>query len=152
MINSNLFILGFVVVLLSSCPATDFVNALIHAYTPENATLNKTPEKLNDTNNITNKTDGQWLQINRAQAEKGCLKQAKKVAVDQGYSAALVFSCTCVAKETNITKSYDCDVSAMDGNHQVSINCVKAQNQCLVISEQGTDSYNFNELEKFANE
>ena len=146
-----MLIIGVLVVLATSCPVSDFVHALITAYTPENATINQTQPALNSTDNQTNKTEEQWGNITKNQAEKGCLKQAKKVATDKGYSDAMVFSCTCPAQETSTTKSYDCTVSALDGEHKVTINCIKAENKCAVTSEEGTSYYNFNELEKFAN-
>lgn len=143
---SNIFVFAVLIVLASSCPILEFVKALSGAYAPENASILE-----NNTNQSINKTEQQWNNISNAQAEKGCLKQAKKVATNEGYSEALVFSCKCVSQETSATKTYDCSVSAMDGSHDVSINCVKAQNKCIVISEQGTKVYNFDELEKFAN-
>jgi hypothetical protein len=114
---------------------------------------NGTPQ-INETANNTAKTEAQWNGITNDQAQKGCLRQAKKVAVDDGYPESFIFDCTCAAQETNATKTYNCNVATADftdPNKPVQIYCVKAQNQCIVTAEGNTYSYNFDELEAFAN-
>ncbi len=153
----HIFVMGLMLLPLASCFSLDeltgMVKAIGNAYSGKNDPVymkDTIPlDQTNDTNNT--KIEQQWTGINQNQAEKGCLKQAKKVAVDGGYSESFVFNCKCAAEESADVKSYDCNVNALDGSHSVTILCIKTQNQCAVTSEQGTQSYNFDQLEQFAN-
>ena len=93
----------------------------------------------------------QWSLITKTKVETACLSQAKTQAVDAGYSAGLVFSCSCNAQESASLKSYACTVSALDGGHQVGIACTKRQRSCEITSEQGTFVYTFAQLSAMEN-
>ncbi|MBI5228070.1 hypothetical protein HY988_05765 [Candidatus Micrarchaeota archaeon] len=150
----SIFAVGLMAFLLASCSLVDFVTNLSKAFAPPpEPSFNNSPITPGggNTSNASPKIEQQWASITKFQAEKGCLKQAKKIAVQQGASASFVFSCTCAAEENDQTKTYDCSVNAIDGSHKVGIMCVKTQNQCAVTSEAGTQSFNFDQLEQFAN-
>ncbi len=93
--------------------------------------------------------DRQWELINNDNAETHCLEQSKLYAVEEGYPAFLVQSCECIPDEGAAVKSYDCEITAADGKHDVSISCVKAEAKCTIISETGIEYYTFEELEGF---
>ncbi|MDO8340184.1 MAG: hypothetical protein Q7T16_06020 [Candidatus Burarchaeum sp.] len=64
----------------------------------------------------------------------------------------MIYGCACSAlQESSETKSYDCQVSALDGAHSVSAECIKSQKICNVVSERGKFYYTFEELQALAN-
>lgn len=90
-----------------------------------------------------------WSQINNPGVERACLAQAKREAKAMGYSESLVFGCSCTETASAEVKSYDCKVSALDGNHPVSVVCTKSKQVCEVTSEQGKVTYTFEQLQAF---
>ncbi len=145
--------LGLIFFLLASCSLTDFVKNISSAFSPPAPPpqVQNISPPVQNVSPPTPKIEQQWASITNDQAQKGCLRQAKKVATDQGYSESVVFTCICTANENDQFKNYACSISAIDGSHKVTIDCIKTQNQCVVTSEQGTQSYNFDQLETFIN-
>jgi hypothetical protein len=109
---------------------------------PANASVNASPP---------DKTGQDWAMINNANVENACTSQAKKAAVARGYNEGVVFGCTCSAQESGGTKSYECSISAIDGQHPVSINCTKSEKTCSVATQEGEDNYTFDQLQALAN-
>ncbi len=93
--------------------------------------------------------DRQWELINNDNAETHCLEQSRLYAVKEGYPSFLIYGCECTPDEGPDVKSYDCEISAADGKHDVTISCVKAAARCTIISETGIEYYTFEELEGF---
>ena len=87
-----------------------------------------------------------WSLINNESVERACLAEAKRQARTSGYGDSVVFSCSCKASESSDFKSYDCQVSALDGNHPVAIACTKNRQSCEITSEQGIVVYTFEQL------
>ncbi|MDO8554068.1 MAG: hypothetical protein Q7S22_04635 [Candidatus Micrarchaeota archaeon] len=149
----HLFVMGIMLLPLASCFSLEQLTGLVKTNV---STKDLTKTLILPKENISNDTgdteiEQQWVGITRDQVEKGCLKLAKRAAVDSGYSEGMVFNCNCNPQETPDTKIYDCNVNALDGSHSVAMRCIKTQNQCVVTSEQGTQSYNFDQLEQFVN-
>jgi hypothetical protein len=100
-------------------------------------------------------TEGEgWETINTRIVEKTCLAQAKKVAVDEGYSELFVLDCNCIALESKVLKNYDCDVSTIDvlnPARKVIVHCYRQKNECTVASDKGLETYDFDDLETFIN-
>jgi len=84
-----------------------------------------------------------WDLIQTPVVEQNCLLQAKQVAGDMAWA---VSACSCSEQKTSTTKSYSCSVSALDGQHPLSIDCTKESQGCVVSSEEGTYSFSFEEL------
>ncbi len=131
--------LGTVILLLLSCGLCDDLS-------PEEEPSPVPPELTNETE------DEQWNKINVQNAEAQCLKETKDFAVEQGFPEFTIFDCECTADETTAVKTYTCVVSAADGEHNVTVNCIRSQRRCVVDSEAGTSSYNFDVLEQLLNE
>lgn len=103
----------------------------------------KSDNELEDTLEVT------WSRINKKNVEKVCLSETKKEAVDQGYPDFSVSSCSCTTKEEITTKEYSCTISALDGSHPISIKCLKSDEECEIITEEGKQSISFEEIEKY---
>ncbi len=84
-----------------------------------------------------------WNKITKEIVEVNCFNEAKKSAGDLSW---VISSCTCIASETSSLKSYSCEVSALDGLHDLSVECYKINGSCTIVSEQGTISMTFEEL------
>ncbi|MDE1798269.1 MAG: hypothetical protein KGH63_02595 [Candidatus Micrarchaeota archaeon] len=93
----------------------------------------------------------QWALINNDNVQRACLSQAQSAATAQGYPAGVVSGCSCQAQESALYKSYQCQVSALDGQHPVSVACDKNQQSCQISSQQGTATYTFDQLQAMAN-
>jgi len=93
----------------------------------------------------------QWNLIINDRVQSACLSEAKATAESSGYNEALVWGCNCIAGESESVKSYDCKVSAIDGQHPVSIVCTKSLKSCQIDSARGSGVYTFDELEELAN-
>ena len=108
-----------------------------------NASANATPP---------DNTEQEWALITNGNVQNACFSQAKKTAVASGYSEMMVFGCSCNAQESAGTKSYDCSVSALDGQHPISIVCTKSSKTCSITSQQGNATYTFDQLQALANQ
>ena len=163
----HLFVMGLILLPLASCFSLEELKGIVKdisaSYSGKNdpeylktpPITNQTETQDNQSNADNQKTDQQWSAITNSQAEKGCLKQAQKVAIDGGYPKSFIFNCKCTSAESTTTKTYNCKVSTadiLDPIKPVNIYCIKAQNTCAVTSQKGTQIYNFDELEKFANQ
>ena len=91
--------------------------------------------------------DAFWSKISKVNVESLCLSEAKRVA---GGNAWAVDSCSCSEKSASGKKEFSCSVSALDGEHPVSIECFKKEGYCLVVSEQGASKLTVDDLKKFA--
>jgi hypothetical protein len=128
-------------------------------YNPPNASINTSPPQPNASINaslpanatLLDNTERDWALINKANVENACFSQAKKTAAASGYSEMVVSGCACSAQESAGIKSYDCSVSALDGQHPLSIICTKSSRSCSVISQQGNATYTFDQLQALAN-
>ncbi len=89
-----------------------------------------------------------WPLITKANVQDKCLAMAKKEAASRGLSDALVFGCACDADESPDYKGYECKISALDGMHSLWMGCTKIMERCSIISEKGTGTYTFEELEQ----
>lgn len=89
-----------------------------------------------------------WSLLSRENVELQCLKQARAYAEKQGVPSFAVASCKCAANETADVKSYNCTISAIDGNYPVDARCVKKEGRCLFTSPGGAIVYTFDEMEK----
>jgi hypothetical protein len=146
-----LFVFGAIAVILLSCPFT------APAKPPAGADLPPLPPGQGEAplpNQSINSTPAEtmekvWLMIGKDNVEALCLSKAKEEAVAMGYSDSLVFGCACTAQELESTKAYDCKISALDGEHSVSVMCAKAQKTCAIVSEQGTTASTFEDLAAF---
>jgi hypothetical protein len=119
-------------------------NASVNASLPANAPLAANAS-------LPDKTEQDWALINKGNVENACTSQAKKTAVAAGYGEGAVFDCICSAQESGETKSYDCSVSALDGQHPLSIICTKSKKTCRVTTPDGEGDYSFDQLQSLAN-
>lgn len=104
----------------------------------------------NGTPSVTN-VEKTWALIYKANVEKACIASAKDEAAAQGYGTWVVSGCSCtVLEESEGRKAYDCKVSALDGNHPLSIDCRLSLLLCTVVSEKGALSYGFEQLQAMA--
>ncbi|MCR4335921.1 MAG: hypothetical protein NUV57_05295 [archaeon] len=87
--------------------------------------------------------DSLWATIKLSLVEENCLSQAKIQAGDLDWA---VNSCSCSETKTDSEKKYSCSVSALDGPHDLQVNCIKDQNNCIIISEQGEFIFTFEQL------
>src|SRR3989338_7240343 len=89
---TDLFMLGLIFMPLFACPFSDFFRQ-----ESDNIQIPDIETKLVIPENATaeERVDTLWKFINNPTVEKLCLKKIKKYAVEQGYSEAFVFSCTC---------------------------------------------------------
>ena len=97
------------------------------------------------------KTEQDWAMISKENVENACLSQAKAAAVAKGYNEGMVFSCSCIAQESPGFKSYDCSISALDGEHSAGITCIKSGQTCSIDSQEGTATYTFDDLQALVN-
>ena len=100
----------------------------------------------------TKKSNDQWGRITTHIVEQNCLDQAKKVAVAEGYSESFVLSCSCLNVQSEVLKTYDCSINTIDVVHaarKVLVHCYKTNGQCTIASEQGLQTYNMSELDKY---
>lgn len=91
--------------------------------------------------------DDLWSTITLPLVEKNCLSAAKVQAGDLAWA---VSSCSCSETKTLGEKNYSCTVSAIDGKHNLELDCVKEQGNCVITSEQGTFTFTFQELYQLA--
>lgn len=91
--------------------------------------------------------DDLWSTITLPLVEKNCLSAAKVQAGDLAWA---VSSCSCSETKTLGEKNYSCVVSAIDGKHNLELDCVKEQGNCVITSEQGTFTFTFQELYQLA--
>ncbi len=118
---------------------------------PEEANLSNASDSVPVPDTISpeeQKAEEQWAVINQDNVEKHCLSQAKQVAVEEGHPSLSVFSCSCQGSENSEEKSYRCTISAADGKHEITVDCVKAERECIIFSETGTDVYTFDDLQE----
>jgi hypothetical protein len=142
--EENIIILPIVMLLLCG-PC-----AMVEETSPDKLTTNESlpptipdPYEENDSG-----LDVQWDQITEEVVEDNCLNRAKEAAREASQPTFLIFSCRCEVDETEERKSFYCTVNAADAQHPVTVACVKDKRECLVSSEQGTDSFTFDELEE----
>lgn len=114
-------------------------NASASASPPENASPS-------------DKAERDWAMITKENVESACLSEAKKEAVAEGYSEGMVFGCACSARESAGAKSYECSVSALDGEHLAGIVCTKSGMACTITTQQGEATYTFEQLQALANQ
>jgi len=88
-----------------------------------------------------------WSSITLPLVEKNCLTAAKVQAGDLAWA---VSSCSCTETKTLEEKNYSCAVSAIDGKHDLGLDCVKEQGNCVITSEAGTFTFTFQELYQLA--
>ena len=88
-----------------------------------------------------------WKIITLPLVETNCLSAAKTQAGDLAWA---VTSCSCTETKTLVEKNYTCTVFAIDGPHDLGLNCVKEQGNCSVTSEQGNVTFTFEELYRLA--
>ena len=88
-----------------------------------------------------------WPSITLPLVEKNCLSAAKVQAGDLAWA---VSSCSCTETKTLVEKNYSCAVSAIDGQHNLELDCVKEQGNCVITSEQGNFTFTFQELYQLA--
>ena len=133
----------------SQLPVSNQANETANASSPPpNSTVNfSLPANATPPDN----TEQEWALISKNNVESACLSAAKKTAASSGYSEMMVFGCACSAQESAGTKSYDCSVSAIDGQHPVSITCTKSSRTCSITSQQGSATYTFDQLQSLAN-
>jgi hypothetical protein len=89
-----------------------------------------------------------WTLLNNPNVEMQCLKQARQFASEQDLPSFFIMGCSCEANESADVKSYDCVISAADGDYQVDATCVKADRRCIFTSLGGAIVYTFDEMEK----
>lgn len=92
-----------------------------------------------------------WDRINTQAVEENCLFQAKGVALEEGYSDMFVLGCTCLTVQSDILKTFDCDVDTIDilnPKRKVIVHCYKLSAQCTIASDRGIETYSFEELEE----
>lgn len=124
------------------------------AFNPPNASANASPiinAPPYANVSLPGTTEQGWAMINRSNVESACLSQAKKAAVAGGYNEGMVFSCACRARESAVAKSYECSVSALDGQHPVGINCTKSDKTCRISFGGSEAAYTFDQLQALAN-
>ena len=92
-------------------------------------------------------TEDLWASITLPSVEKNCLSAAKVQAGDLAWA---VSSCSCLETKTLGEKNYSCVVSAIDGPHDLGLDCIKEQGNCVITSEQGTFTFTFQELYQLA--
>ena len=91
-----------------------------------------------------------WAMISKGYVEGACITQARLAAEAQGFGDSVVNGCSCIAQESASAKSYLCSVSALDGNHAVSISCTKSDERCSISSEYGNFTYTFGQLQSLS--
>jgi hypothetical protein len=89
-----------------------------------------------------------WSLLNRSNVEIQCLKQARMFASEQNLPSFFIMSCSCQASESADVKTYDCVISAADGDYTIDAKCVKADKRCIFTSMGGAIVYTFDEMEK----
>jgi len=94
-------------------------------------------------NSVVPSNDSLWTSIELSFVEKSCLAQAKIQAGDLDWG---INSCSCSETKTDSEKNYSCAVSALDGQHDLQVNCIKKNNNCTIISEQGNFVFTFKQL------
>jgi hypothetical protein len=88
-----------------------------------------------------------WATITTDNVQRACLAESKRQAKAMGYDEGVVFDCACTSRESAEVKSYDCQVSALDGRHPASIVCTKSLQVCDITSAQGKVRYTFQQLQ-----
>ena len=153
--NGMIFGSALIAVILLVCPftapqgaGTPQPSSPLQVSSPPNASINAS---LPANEPLADKTEQDWAMINKSNVEIECVSQAKKMAVASGYNGGVVFSCACSAQESNGTKSYGCSVSALDGQHPLSIICTKSEKACLITTQDGVGNYTFDQLQSLAN-
>lgn len=91
----------------------------------------------------------QWNKITITTVEETLLEQAKKAVVEEGYPSFAVMGINCNEQKTETQKHYDCELSAMDGTHPITLTCIKQDQTCIIDSEYGKAEYSFNTLENY---
>jgi hypothetical protein len=93
----------------------------------------------------------QWDRISTRVVEQNCLDQAKKVAVSEGYSEVFVISCTCINVQSEVLKTFDCNVNTADiinPARKVLVHCYRSSSECTIASDRGLETYGFKALEE----
>jgi hypothetical protein len=93
----------------------------------------------------------QWDRIDTRVVESNCLEQAKKVAISEGYSDVFVISCTCINVQSEILKTFDCNVNTADiinPARKVLVHCYRTSSDCTIASDRGLETHSFLELEE----
>lgn len=93
-----------------------------------------------------------WDRITTRVVEENCMFQAKGVAVEEGYSDLFVLGCTCLTVQSDILKTFDCDVDTIDilnPKRKVIVHCYKLRDECTIASDRGIETYTFEELEEY---
>ncbi|MFH1391300.1 MAG: hypothetical protein ABIH20_03245 [Candidatus Diapherotrites archaeon] len=111
--------------------------------TPDSLPIANTPNDSNVPNSVIPSNDSLWAAIELSFVEKSCLVQAKIQADDLDWA---VNSCSCSETKTDSEKNYSCAVSALDRKHDLQVNCIKKNNNCTIISEQGNSVFTFEQL------
>lgn len=93
------------------------------------------------------RSEEQWAAITVPRLESACLSIARQEAKAAGYDERLVFSCSCAGDEGAQRKTYACTISALDGGHPASMDCVKSERGCRITSEKGEFFYTFDQME-----
>lgn len=88
----------------------------------------------------------QWDRITRQVVEKTLLDRAKDELAARGYPSFAVTGCTCTEQKTEDRKHYSCKISALDGEHALSLLCERSKSSCTIDSEFGEKTYSFDEL------
>ena len=116
-----------------------------------NTAANSVPLQQPEPNDITEINNGGqrenellWAMIARPTVEKGCLAEAKRSAGNYAWG---VKSCSCSQNESEESKFYNCSISAIDGEHPLTISCIKSEGSCLITSEQGQSRLTFRQLQ-----
>jgi hypothetical protein len=94
----------------------------------------------------------EWEAITTRVVEQSCLEQAKRVAVSEGYGDVFVLSCSCLNVQSEVLKTFDCNVNTIDvvnPARKVLVHCYKLNGQCTIASEKGLQTYNLSELEQY---
>ena len=147
---ARLVTLGMILLLLGLCGLTN--DAVPPSYEPPTSSpltpSEPAPSPANDSVPPIITDPPLWRSITQSNVESVCLDQAKDYAESQGYSRSLVFECACNAQESLDEKQYACTISALDGSHDLSLDCVKSSERCQISSEAGTEILTFDEVQK----
>src|SRR4030095_2825030 len=90
----------------------------------------------------------EWDRIDTRIVEQNCLSQAQQVAVSEGYDPHVVLSCSCINVQSEILKTFDCDINTVDLTHpsrKVMVHCYKTSSQCTIAYDRGIETIHFTE-------
>lgn len=142
---------GLIMLLLSSCMLTGQPEAN-GTMAANNTTANSTrqaPQNVSPAPPSNPASD--WDYINKTNVEIDCMSEARTYATSQGFGPEVVYGCQCSANESDALKTYNCSISALDGQHPVEVKCSKDNGTCVISINGKSEELTIEQIYSIAN-